>query len=277
MGNKVAAIDSIGGTNYAKKGHDYDPYLRAFMEGIPDSVKESTWEDEENTDSILLIRGLGGSSQKAIKRCWATGRTFYAVDTGYFGNNIKHKRWHRITKNAVQNMGPIIERDTDRLDYLNYQYRPFTPGRKILVCPPSDKVMNLFGQGTAQEWTVNIIQEIKKYTDRPIEVRMKPARSERVTTNTIWQALQRNTHCLVTYNSIAATEALMEGKPAITLGPNSAQLICETKLENIENPKIPTKDEMIAYMAHLSYCQFNELEMRSGYAWNILNENREEK
>lgn len=270
MGNKVAAIDTSG-ANYAKKGHEYDPYLRAFLEGVPEEVLESTWEDEENNDSILVIRGLGGGSQKAIKQCWKTGREFYAIDTGYFGNHIKHKRWHRITKNAVQNMGPIINRPTDRLDYLNYKFKPFYPGKKILICPPSDKVMNLFGQGTAQEWTDNIVKQIKELTDRPIELRMKPIRAERVTTNTIQDALADDVHCLVTYNSIAATEALMEGRAAITLGPNAAEMICETDLNNIENPKIPSKDEMIAFMAHLSYAQFSEPEMRSGYAWRILN------
>lgn len=271
MGNKVAAIDTSG-ANYTRKGHDYDPYLRAFLEGVPDEVLESNWETEENSDTILVIRGLGGGSQKAIKSCWKNKRDFYAVDTGYFGNNIKHKRWHRITKNAVQNMGPIIDRPFDRLDLVNYKYKSITTGSKILVCPPSDKVMKLFEQGTAHDWTQNIIKEIKKITDRPIEIRMKPIRSERVTSNTIQDALADDVHCLITYNSIAATEALMEGKPAITLGPNAAQLVCETDLKNIENPRVPTYEEMMAFMAHLSYAQFTEAEMRSGYAWNILNE-----
>jgi hypothetical protein len=271
MGNKVAAIDSTGGNNYFKKGWDYDPYLTAFLEGVPEEKLESNWENEEETDHTLVIRGLGGGSQKAIKSCWASGREFYAIDTGYFGNHIKHKIWHRITKNAVQNMGPIIPRPADRIKLCNYEYKPITPGRKIMICPPSDKVMNLFGQGTAEEWTTNIVKKLKKLTDRPIEIRMKPIRAERVTTNTIQDALADDVHCLVTYNSIAATEALMEGRAAITLGPNSAQLVCETNLENIENPKVPDKDEMMAYMCHLSYCQFTEREMRSGFAWRVIN------
>ena len=232
---KVAAIDSTGGNNYFKKGHDYDPFLRSFIKGVPLETSESTWETEETTDSILVIRGLGGGSQKAIKRCWASGRPFYAIDTGYFGNG-KHKRWHRITYNALQNMNEMIERDVNRLEtQLNTSwkeiYKPFTSGNKILVCPPSNKVMNMFGQGTAEEWTTNLVSQLKTLTDRPIEIRMKPIRSERISTKTIQEALQDDVHCLITYNSIAATEALMEGKPAITLGPNAAQLICETDIK----------------------------------------------
>lgn len=251
---------------------DNDPYLLSFLKGIPKS-SFSDWDTEENTDSILVMRGLGGGSQKAIKKCWATGREFYAMDTGYLGNQ-KHKLYHRITRNALQHPGPIKERPFDRLGMLNYKYNIYTPGKKVLVCPPSDKVMNLFNQGTAAEWTAKIVEEIKKHTDRPIEIRMKPIRSERVTTKTIQQALADDVHILITYNSIAATEAILYGKPALTLGPNAAQVICETKLENIDNPKIPTKDETIAYFAHLSYAQFTQSEMSNGYAWSILQEDR---
>ncbi len=271
MGNKVAAIDSAGGINYAKKGYEYDLFLVSFILGSGGII--SSWEKEEQTDNALVIRGLGGGSQKAIKHCWKHNRTFYAIDTGYMGNN-KSKIFHRVTKNNLQMLGPIIKRPLDRLEHLNYQFKKFTPGSKILICPPSEKVMNLWGQPDPETWTTQVIEELKKHTDRPIEVRLKPTRSERVNTKTIEAALADNVHCLITYNSIAATEALLNGKPAIALGPNAASVICNRKLSDIENLRIPTKDEMIAFAAHLSYGQFTEAEMKSGYAWQIVNESR---
>ena len=111
-----------------------------------------------------------------------------------------------------------------------------------------------------------------KNLDRPIEVRLKPTRSERVTTMSIESALQDNVHCLITYNSIAATEAILSGKPAIALGPNAAQVICNTKLEEVERLHIPDRDEVEAFARHLSYCQFSVPEMQDGTAWRILNE-----
>ena len=119
---------------------------------------------------------------------------------------------------------------------------------------------------------MNLVEQLEQITDRPIEIRMKPIRSQRVTGSTIQEALQDDVHCLVTYNSIAATEALMEGKAAITLGPNAAQLICETDLANLETPRIPTEDEMYAFLTHLSYSQFTQTEMEDGTAWRILQE-----
>ena len=267
MGNKVAAIDSVGGVGYEKKGHAYDTYLTSFILGSGGQI--SNWDREKKTSNTLVIRGLGGGSQKAIKHCWNTNRNFYAIDTGYLGNG-KSKHWHRITKNSLQNTGPIIERPDDRLKPLNWKFQKFKPGRKILICPPSLKVMNLWDQPDPETWTKQVIAQLKQYTDRPIEIRLKPNRSERVTTKSIEQALADDVHCLVTYNSIAATEAILAGKPAIALGPNAAQVICNTELSEVEKLNIPNRHEVEAFAKHLSYCQFSVAEMQDGTAWRIL-------
>ena len=272
MGNKVLAIDSEGGISYKSQGLAYDGILRSFAIGAQGQI--SNWEKEESTQSPLVIRGLGGGSRKAIERCKQTGRTFYAVDTGYFGNT-KTKWIHRISKNNLQHIGPIIDRPNDRAKQFGYKFKKFTKGSKILICPPSLKVMDMFKQPTPEEWVKEVIKKIKMYTDRPIEIRLKPNRTERVTNKTIQQALAEDVHCLVTYNSIASIEALMEGKPALVLGPNAAEAVCETRIEKIDNPKIPTKDEMNAFMSHIAYCQFTIPEMESGFAWRTVNESSE--
>ena len=269
MGNKVAAIDSEGGVGYEKKGHAYDTYLTSFITGSGGYI--SSWDREKDTDTALVIRGLGGGSRKAIQHCWNTGRTYYAIDTGYLGND-KNKYWHRITKNNLQNLGPIVERPGDRLKSLGWKYTKFTPGEKILICPPSQKVMDLWGQPDPETWVQQVVAQLKQVTDRPIEIRLKPARSERVTNKTMEQALSENVYCLVTYNSIAATEAILLGKPAIALGPNAAQVICNTRIQDVERLHIPNKDEVEAFARHLSYAQFSYGEMQNGYAWRIINE-----
>ena len=265
---KVATIfnDDL---NYEGKPYVYDEYLESLAVGINATL--SDWQTEKNNTNPIIIRGVGKSSRDAVQHCWKTNRDFYAIDTGYFGNNkSKSKGWHRITKNALQNTGPIIDRPHDRL--LDYRFNKFKKGSKILLVPPSEKVMMLFNQPSPEEWVKLTMDELKKYTDRPIEIRMKPIRQERISTKSMEQALADDVHCLVTYNSIAALEALMNGKPAIALGPNCASVLCNTSLAEVENLNIPDKDEMIALMAHLSYCQFSRQEMMNGYAWDMVNE-----
>jgi lipopolysaccharide biosynthesis glycosyltransferase len=266
--HKVAAIfnDDL---NYTNKPYVYDEYLEAFSLGS--SGRISSWDKEQSTNTPVVIRGVGKSSRTAIEHCWETGRDFYAIDTGYFGNEkSKSKGWHRITKNNLQNLGPIIERPHDRL--MKWKWKKFREGSKILICPPSDKVMKLFKQASPEEWTNNVVAQLKTFTDRPIEVRLKPNRTLRIQNDSLEAALDQDVHCLITYNSIAALEALMVGKPAITLGPNCASMVCNTELSQVENLNKPDKDEMLALMAHLSYCQFNRRELMNGYAWEIVNE-----
>jgi len=267
VGNIVAyAVDTgVENVAYDKKGKKFDPILENFIRGCGGQI--TTWDKIPENKTPVVIRGLG--RQKAIKACMSQGRDYYYIDTGYFGNGRK-KTFHRVVKNNLQNIGQIIHRPHDRVAATGWQPRKFRGGRNILLCPPSTKVMAFFGL-ELEQWIEETTNRIKQYTDRPIILREKQPRSVRVSTDTMEMALANDVHCLVTFNSIAATEAILLGKPAFTLGPNAAQSLCLQDLSQIEHPYIPTLDEVGMFAAHLSYCQFTEQEMSSGVAWRILN------
>jgi len=262
--NNIVAVDNDG--LYQKKDHMYDPILQSFVQGAGGQI--SSWDKQENNSIPVVLRGV--TKRKHMEACRAAGRDFYYIDTGYFGNG-KKKTYHRITKNDVQNFGPIIDRPRDRLEKCNIGLTKFRrQGSKILLAPPSQKLLNLYDINL-ETWLDETIAEIKRNTDRPIEIRLKKGRAERQSTDTMEMALANDVFCLVTFSSIAAGEALLLGKPAITLGPNAAAPLCSQSLTEIENPRIPTLDEVEAWAAHIAYCQFNEDEMRDGTAWRILN------
>ena len=258
-----------------------------------------------NDKTPLLVRGLGKT--KIIKRCIEEGRDFYFMDTGYIGNNPSplnpngKKMYHRIVKNALQNLHmPARDRIEDkgkdhrdddqtaqrkldanllikapehysgeRWKRLGIQFKDVTNGRKILVVPPSEKVMKFF-ELDLDVWIENTILEIKKHTQRPVELRRKPSREARVSTQTMEQALDEDVHCMVTFNSIAALEAMIYGKPALVLGPNCAQDLCEKKIERIEFIKHPGRKQLTWLCRYLANNQFTYDEMLNGYAWSKI-------
>ena len=262
--DQIVALDSE--YRYERKGHMYDPLLQSFVQGAGGQI--STWEKEQSNMTPTIIRGI--TKLKQMNGCRAAGRDFYYMDTGYFGNG-KRKLYHRITKNDVQNFGPIRNRPKDRLNKTGFQPHKFYRGTNILLAPPSQKLLNLYGINL-DVWLEQTQEEIKKHTDRLVITRLKQTRASRVSENTMEMALAQDIHCLVTFSSIAAGEALLLGKPAITLGPNAAAALCSQTLSEIENPKIPTLDEVENWAAHIAYCQFTEAEMRDGTAWRILND-----
>jgi len=261
--NNIVSTDSE--YRYERKGHMYDPILQSFVQGAGGQI--STWSKEEFTTTPVVLRGI--TKRKQMEACRAAGRDFFYIDTGYFGNG-KKKLYHRITRNDVQWFGPVIERPGDRLSKIGVQLKKFRRGRNILLAPPSQKLLNNYDINL-KEWLANVQEEIAQYTDRPVVIRTKQGRSTRVNDDTMEMALDRDVHCLVTFSSIAAGEALLHGKPAITLGPNAAAPLCSQSLSEIENLKVPTLDEVEAWARHIAYCQFTEAEMRDGTAWRILN------
>lgn len=214
------------------------------------------------------IRGMKFTA--AINDCWNHGRTFYYTDNGYLGNQ-QAKQYFRIVKNHVHDIRPIVDRPSDRLVRCGYYTLPRSTGRKILIAPPSVKSLSLWSMDP-EEWVTGVIEQLKQLTDRPIDIRLKRPRSERLAENTMAEALADDVHCLITYNSVAAVEAVMLGKPAICLGPNAASVVASTTLAEVENPRFPSEDEREAWLRHLSYSQFTFTEISNGTAWRILND-----
>ena len=115
---------------------------------------------------------------------------------------------------------------------------------------------------------------IKANTDRPIAIRERVAdRRERMVNNSLAAALDDDVFALVTFNSVAATEAILRGIPAFVLAPtNAASPVSSSDLRQIDTPYYPTKDKIYTWACHLAYGQFHIDELRDGSAKIILEE-----
>ena len=231
----------------------------------------------------VIFRGMAKSD--LIKQCVDNNIDFYYIDTGYF--NTQRKIWHRFTKNNFQVLNHLsYEELTQRVDInklknrffeiVKKNYNSFKPelrkkGDKILITPPTNKVFKHFNYDV-DKWISETYNKIKKITDREIVVRYKPkSRFVRTHKNTFLKDLKNNVHCLVTFNSITAIEAIINGCPAITLGPNAASYLTENKIDNIENPYYPGEDKIREHLLYLTACQFKKEEFLDNYAIETVN------
>lgn len=246
------------------KGARWDGIVHAFVRGASGCM--ASWDMVENSKAPVALRSI--AKKKIMTRCLEQGRDFYYIDTGYFGNR-KLKDYHRITKNAMQWLGPIEDRPADRLERTRVIAHPMTSGSKILIAPPSVKAMSYWDLDP-DLWINKTIMELRKHTDREIVVRLKQPREVRATVDTMEMALRDDVHALITFNSIAAVEGLICGKPVFTMGPNAAGSLANTDLSQIENPFRPDLDQVTALLRCLAYHQFTQEEMTTGYAWAVL-------
>jgi hypothetical protein len=252
-----------------------DEYIEMFAAGsqtVPTCLE--TWRYEDS-NAPLVLRGI--MKHKIIKRCWADGRQFYYMDSGYLGNRPSAvnpngwKFWHRIVPNDLQH-GRVIDRPADRLQRLNIQIRARqNPGSSILIVAPDEKPC-AFYDITLEEWLKTTIDTLKQHTDRPIRMRQRPAsRLDRKTQ--LPQEWLNDVHSVVTFNSTAATEAVLAGVPVFVTAPaNAARPVSNLDLSKIETPWFPDPDEIYKWACHLAYGQFHTTELASGTAAAILKE-----
>jgi hypothetical protein len=144
-------------------------------------------------------------------------------------------------------------------------------GSKILVVLSTEKPFQYYGHDR-ETWLKKVVRSLKKHTDREIVFREKASRGER-TNDTIYDALDDDVYALVTYNSIAAVEAIQAGIPAFALAPTAADPVGNKDLSNIENPNMPDEEVIQKWLHSIAYSQFSLDEIISGRAWNLVLEN----
>jgi len=247
-----------------------DKWVGPFVKAIGGRMATGLDEIYSNTTIPMAFSGISKSAAKT--QAEKHGLDYWYIDTGYIGNGM-FKTWFRISKNSFQVTIPIQPRSDDRLKKLRINRVPFTRGNKIMVVPIDPKVAGAYGLLDPDLWLQQTISTIKKYTNREIIVRHRPAsRETRVTTDTFAEALQKDINAVVVWASNCGVEAAQHHIPVVSLGPSACTPI-SGKIEQIDSLPPLGFELHEAWLRWLSYNQFSQQEVESGLAWRILQEN----
>ncbi len=241
---------------------------------IASKISQSPWPIE------IPVAFRSMTKRKEIYKCWETGRPFYYIDNGYMGNLMKKKIFYRVVKNNIQHTkyksmpGDRFEKLVKVAPYMQYNGKKDQSKQNgpILVVTPSEKPCQFYNI-TKQEWLNSTIAEIKKHTDRPIIIRDKGLRFERIKDNSVAaQCFREQIHSVVTYQSMAALEAMHYGIPAFTMAPSCVDQVANKDLSNIEDPYYPPEEQFIELLHFLAYCQYTVPELGSGSVVKMIEE-----
>lgn len=175
----------------------------------------------------------------------------------------------RVSKNSVH-YSKTKDYPSDRFKKWNVEPKTRNKGSKILICPSSPTMTRWITGKMYDQWINDTVNELKQYTDRPIEIRHKPRGEGRsgpdVAEIPFWKQAE-DCHCIVTCISICAVEAQLMGIPTISDARSFASDISSTVLEAIENPK---QVDTSQWFYNLAYSQFTHKEIESGFAYEIM-------
>jgi hypothetical protein len=183
----------------------------------------------------------------------------------YFWDNPDTRRWQQISRD----LGITLK-----------DWR--TNGNHILICTQRNGGWSMKGLNVSQ-WLEKTVDEIKKYSNRPIVVRGHPgdksaatylkSKPGKYTVSTNDHILQdfANAWAVVTYNSTPGVAASIEGIPAFVTDPvpqtSQAYAVSNYTLSNIENPELKDRQQWIE---KLSMCHWKFEELSNGSAWHHM-------
>ena len=219
-----------------------------------------------------MFWGFVNNNMALVKVLEARKQTYWFTDTPYFGrfdnNNLKpDNHYWRICKNRIH--VPFIKGcKSDRFEKFEMKIKaPNFKGKHILVCPSSPNINEYLGR---PNWIQETVEQIKRYTDRPIKVREKPrGRGTSGPSEAIVPLSEdlKDAWVCVTSCSISAVEAQCMGIPTICDEKSFAEPVSANQLNDIEDPYFVGAED---WLYSLAYQQFTPEEFTNGTAIEIL-------
>jgi len=240
-------------------------------EGSPNSshllLRKNVAANKQNKHTIIVDSNLFNYKDKNHPLHYLR----YSLDgvfptTGnYFWDNPERQRWQQISRDLGINL---------------QDWR--TNGNHILICTQRNGGWSMKGLNVNQ-WLEKTVDEIKKYSNRPIIVRGHPGdktagsylktKPGRYTVSTNEHILQdfTNAWAVITYNSTPGVAASIEGIPAFITDPipqtSQAYPVGNYDLGNIENPELKDRQQ---WVERLAMCHWKFEELSNGNAWKHI-------
>lgn len=232
-----------------------DRIFSAITEGWPEAEINAQGKDR------YVLWGLIGNNQEYMRA------PYIFCDMPYYGRlyeeNYDESYWRWCYDGLHDNRK--LDVPSDRFESWNVDIKDYkTDGEYILICPSSN-TMTLMQYGIgAQEWVARVSLEIRKHTNKPIKVRLKPRKNGKSGPEVAAVPLQtdlENAAALVTSASLTATEALLAGVPVFGNEFTPTAWCTNRDITKINNPEYYDREQLFY---NLAYKQYTIEEMRSG-------------
>lgn len=213
------------------------------------------------------------------------------VDSNILHYSRKEHEWHRYSLNTVYpDTGTYFFTDMDTTKWSTFsswhgvEVKPWREtGTHVLILAQRPKGFNMFTD--QDDWLATTIETLRKYTQRPIMIRMHPGDGTRFKQieklqkrygtsisisehEGIREALQ-DCWCCVGYASTPNVVSAIEGVPVYVEEPTKswAQDVCFNDLSQIENPPMPDRSQWVNKIANIHW---SNDEVKSGRLWAAI-------
>ncbi len=236
---------------------------------------------------VACCWGVSGGVRKVVDAYHGAGKHVIIYDKGMLRAKNKSD-YHRVQIDDGNPLKCMMRRgrSDERLDQRSIKAKIKKLGRRtkssksapIVIATNSQKHNDFWGIEDGAAYDRQIVDEIRKHTDRPIIYRPKPKRSAFLpipgttysTRPENIEQILKGAHVLVTHSSNCAINAILMDVPVICLGQCAATPVSGTSLDTIEDPFYPDAALLRWWMVCLMWFEWTNKELESGEAWKFI-------
>jgi len=233
----------------------------------------------EDADGAVLI-GVKGRSRLILDTYRTAGKFVVYLDKAFF-RACAHD-YLKVSVNAFQPLEYLMlsDRPADRWERVRSKYGldikpPRNGSGAVVYLGPSQKYARFHRLGDATEYAMSVLDNVRKYTDRPFVYRPKASWNGAVPIpgalfsrppRTLWDEL-KDDGILIVHGSNASADATIEGYPVISLGPSIASPVSESDFSMLNNSQVRSEAQREYWARQVAYCQWTLAEFYSGQMW----------
>ena len=267
-----------------------------FITSLRNSGEEVFVNKSTNADVAVIWSVLWRGRMERYRKIWndfrQQGKPVIVIEVGGLRRNESFK----IGINGINRKADFANQDFDdkRWPLFKHSFKPWnSTGDIIVICGQHDASEQWKGLPKMSQWIEQQINEIRKFTTRPILVRPHPRnhiqfnpenfnnvkvrlprRDYKTYDDTDFKATLDRTWAVVNHSSNPAMEAVINGVPVFVSEDSLCHDVGNISLADINTPAMPGRQK---WANQLSYTEWFPDEIEQGLPWQRLKKRLEEK
>lgn len=253
-----------------------------FIKTIPNAViVDSVEECDILVIWSVLWKGMMANYKGLYAKAKELGKPVVIFEVGMLQRNITWK----VSINATTLEGQYWPKETwqpDRVEKMLSHIKPVAVGDSICICGQNPLSENWIKDLSVEKWVMRTVDEVKQYTDRPIEIRPHPRHDLRLPPeykrlvkfhkytqmdDTDFINRLGDYWCVINHNSYPGQQARLYGINAVLNPTSLASPVSHVNLCDIEKPLEYPDGDWLNFIAHT---EFTTDEIKSGFTYEVL-------
>ena len=260
-----------------------------FLKSMQATGEDLHINKETNGDVAVIWSVLWQGRMRHYKQIWERYRQANKPVIVLEVGGIRRNKSFKIAINGVNRKADFANQDVDdqRWPLFNHKLKPWKQtGDNILILGQHDASEQWNGMPSMNIWFEKQINEIRKHTTRPIQVRphprnpvgfdhkkfnnvsiVRPVMDRNTIDDTNFKDTLSDAWAVVNHSSNPAIEAVVNGIPVFVSADSLCYDVGNDSLKQINNPSMPARQ---AWADKLAYTEWFEDEIENGLPWKRI-------